>query len=128
MSATLSTLFASIALLVAGFGLFGLMSYAVTLRTREIGIRMAMGSQRGSILQLILREAVIITLAGILVGVPCTLAATHLVAHMIFGLSTADPTTLTIASLILFIAGTIAGYLPAVRAMKLDPMTALRHD
>jgi len=128
MSATLSTLFASIALLVAGFGLFGLMSYAVTLRTREIGIRMAMGSQRASILQLILREAVILTLAGILVGVPCTLAATHLVAHMIFGLSTADPTTLTIASLILFIAGTIAGYLPAVRAMKLDPMTALRHD
>jgi ABC-type antimicrobial peptide transport system permease subunit len=128
ISATLSTLFASIALIVAGFGLFGLMSYAVTLRTREIGIRMAMGSQRTGILQLILREAVLLTLAGILVGVPCTLAATRLVTHMIFGLSPADPITLITASLILLIAGTIAGYLPAVRAMKLDPMTALRHD
>ncbi len=128
ISATLSTLFASIALIVAGFGLFGLMSYAVTLRTREIGIRMAMGSQRTGILQLILREAVLLTLTGILVGVPCTLAATRLVTHMIFGLSTADPITLISASLILLIAGTIAGYLPAVRAMKLDPMTALRHD
>ncbi len=128
ISATLSTLFASIALIVAGFGLFGLMSYAVTLRTREIGIRMAMGSQRTGILQLILREAVLLTLVGILVGVPCTLAATRLVTHMIFGLSAADPITLLTASLILLIAGTIAGYLPAVRAMKLDPMTALRHD
>ncbi|MEI9979366.1 MAG: ABC transporter permease [Edaphobacter sp.] len=128
MSATLSTLFAAIALLVAGFGLFGLMSYAVTLRTREIGIRMAMGSQRAAILQLILREAVLLTLAGILIGVPCTLAATHLVARMIFGLSTADPLTLISASIILLIVGIIAGYIPAVRAMKLDPMIALRHD
>jgi predicted permease len=128
ISATLSTLFAFIALIVAGFGLFGLMSYAVTLRTREIGIRMAMGSQRTGILRLILREAVLLTLAGILVGVPCTLAATRLITHMIFGLSAADPATLTIASLILLLVGAIAGYLPAVRAMKLDPMTALRHD
>ncbi len=128
MSATLSTLFASIALVVAGFGLFGLMSYAVTLRTREIGIRMAMGSQRTGILQLILREAVLLTLAGILVGIPCTLAATRLVTHMIFGLSAADPATLATASLILLVVGAVAGYLPAVRAMKLDPMTALRHD
>jgi len=128
ISATLSTLFASIALLVAGFGLFGLMSYAVTLRTREIGIRMAMGSQRTGILQLILREAVLLTLAGILVGIPCTLAATRLVTHMIFGLTPADPATLATASLILLIVGAVAGYLPAVRAMTLDPMTALRHD
>lgn len=128
ISATLSTLFASIALVVAAFGLFGLMSYAVTLRTREIGIRMAMGSQRTGILQLILREAVLLTLAGILIGVPCTLAATHLVTHMIFGLSAADPATLATASFILLVVGTVAGYLPAVRAMKLDPMTALRHD
>jgi ABC-type antimicrobial peptide transport system permease subunit len=83
MTATLSTLFASIALLVAGFGLFGLMSYAVTLRTREIGIRMAMGSQRRGILQLVLREAVVLTLAGIAAGIPFTLAATRLIAHMI---------------------------------------------
>jgi predicted permease len=128
MTATLSTLFASIALLVAGFGLFGLMSYAVTLRTREIGIRMAMGSQRGGILQLVLREAVVLTLAGIAVGIPFTLASTRLIAHMIFGLSPADPVTLASASLTMLLVGTLAGYLPAFRAMKMNPMTALRHD
>jgi ABC-type antimicrobial peptide transport system permease subunit len=128
MTATLSTLFASIALLVAGFGLFGLMSYAVTLRTREIGIRMAMGSQRRGILQLVLREAVVLTLAGIAVGIPFTLAATRLIAHMIFGLSPADPVTLAGASLTMLLVGTLAGYLPAFKAMKMNPVTALRHD
>ncbi len=128
MTATLSTLFASIALLVAGFGLFGLMSYAVTLRTREIGIRMAMGSQRRGILQLVLREAVVLTLAGIAVGIPFTLAATRLIAHMIFGLSPADPVTLAGASVTMLLVGTLAGYLPAFKAMKMNPVTALRHD
>jgi predicted permease len=128
MTATLSTIFASIALLVAGFGLFGLMSYAVTLRTREIGIRMAMGSQRRCILQLVLREAVVLTLAGIAVGIPFTLAATRLIVHMIFGLSPADPVTLAGASLTMLLVGALAGYLPAFRAMKMDPVTALRHD
>jgi predicted permease len=96
MTATLSTLFASVALLVAGFGLFGLMSYAVTLRTREIGIRMAMGSQRRGILHLVL--------------------------------SPADPVTLAGASLTMLLVGTLAGYLPAFKAMKMNPVTALRHD
>src|SRR5580698_5428150 len=128
MTATLSTIFASIALLVAGFGLFGLMSYAVTLRTREIGIRMAMGSQRRGILKLVLREAVVLTLAGIAIGIPFTLAATRLIAHMIFGLSPADPVTLAGASLTMLLVGTLAGYAPAFRAMTMDPVTALRHD
>jgi predicted permease len=128
MTATLSTLFASIALLVAGFGLFGLMSYAVTLRTREIGIRMAMGSQRRGILQLVLREAVVLTLAGIAAGIPFTLAATRLIAHMIFGLSPADPVTLAVASLTMLLVGTLAGYPPAFKAMKMNPVTALRHN
>ena len=128
MTATLSTIFASIALLVAGFGLFGLMSYAVTLRTREIGIRMAMGSQRRGILKLVLREAVVLTLAGIVAGIPFTLAATRLIAHMTFGLSPADPVTLAEASLTMLLVGTLAGYLPAFRAMTMDPVTALRHD
>jgi ABC-type antimicrobial peptide transport system permease subunit len=128
MTATLSTVFASVALLIAGFGLFGLMSYAVTLRTREIGIRMAMGSQRSGILQLVLGEAILRTLAGIAIGLPCTLAATRLIAHMLFGLSPADPVTLASASLALLVVGTLAGYLPALKAMKMDPVTALRHE
>jgi ABC-type antimicrobial peptide transport system permease subunit len=128
MTAVLSTLFACIALLVAGFGLFGLMSYSVALRTREIGIRMAMGSQRRGILQLVLREAVLLTLAGIAVGLPCTLVATQLIAHMIFGLSPADLMTLAGASLTMLLVGTLAGYLPALQAMKMNPVIALRHD
>lgn len=128
MTATLSTFFAVIALFVAGFGLFGLMSYAVTRRTREIGIRMAMGSQRGSILSLILRECVVITVLGIAIGVPCALMASHMFAHMLFGLSFADPFTLASASAVLLFTGTVAGFFPAVRAMKLDPMVALRHE
>lgn len=128
MTATLSTLFASIALLVAGFGLFGLMSYAVTLRTREIGIRMAMGWQRNGIQRLILRDAVILTLTGIGVGIPITLGATRLIAHMIFGLSPADPMTLTGASLTMLLVGILAGYWPALKAMKMNPVIALRHD
>jgi predicted permease len=128
MTATLSTFFAVIALLVAGFGLFGLMSYAVNLRTREIGIRMAMGSQRTNILRLILRESILVTLVGIAIGLPCALVASRMIAHMLFALSFADPLTLASASLALFLTGVIAGLLPAIRAMSLHPMTALRHD
>jgi len=128
MTATLSTFFAAIALLVAGFGLFGLMSYAVNLRTHEIGIRMALGSQRSGILGLILRESIVVTLLGIAIGLPCALAASHTMAHMLFALSFADPLTLASASLTLLLTGTIAGLLPALRAMKLNPMAALRHE
>jgi predicted permease len=128
MTATLSTFFATIALLVAGFGLFGLMSYAVNLRTHEIGIRMALGSQRSGILGLILRESILVTLLGIAIGLPCALVASHAMAHMLFALSFADPLTLATASFTLLLTGTIAGLLPALRAMKLNPMAALRHE
>jgi predicted permease len=126
MTAKLSTFFAALALLVASAGLFGLMSYSVTLRTREIGIRMALGSQRGGILELVLREAVLLTLMGIGVGIPCALLVGHLVARMLFELSPADLLTLGSASITLLAAGMTAGYLPARKAMKLDPMVALR--
>ncbi|HTF62519.1 MAG TPA: FtsX-like permease family protein [Edaphobacter sp.] len=128
MTATLSSFFAVIALLVAGFGLFGLMSYAVNLRTREIGIRMAMGSQRNGILSLVLRESILVTLLGIAIGLPCALAASRMIAHMLFALSFADPITLASASFTQLLTGMIAGLLPAVRAMRMNPMTALRHE
>ena len=126
MTARLSSFFAAVALLVAAAGLFGLMSYAVTLRTREIGIRMALGSQRREILKLVLREAFWLTLAGI--GIPCTLVAGRFVAHMLFELSSADPLTLAITCATLLLAGLAAGYLPARRAMRLEPMAALRQE
>jgi predicted permease len=127
-TAILSTVFAAAALLLAGIGLFGLMSYTVTRRTSEIGIRMALGSQPGSILRMILGETLLLTLAGIALGAPCALAATRLIAHSLFGLSPVDPLTLAAASSALFAVGAIAGYLPARRALKSDPMAALRCD
>ena len=127
-TAILSTAFAAAALLLAGIGLCGLMSYTVTRRTREIGIRMALGSQPGSILRLILRETLLLTLAGIVAGAPCALAAGRFIAHTLFGLSPLDPLMLASASSALLAVGALAGYVPARRALKSDPMTALRCD
>jgi predicted permease len=128
MTANLSSFFAVVALMVAGFGLFGLLTYSITLRTREIGIRMAMGSQRTAIFILILREALYLTLIGIAIGVPLAIAASRIFANMLFGLSFVDPLTLSAALLLLILTGILAGLLPALRAMKLEPMAALRHE
>ncbi len=127
-TAVLSTAFAGAALLLAGIGLFGLMSYTVARRTREIGIRMALGSQPGGILRMILRETLLLTLAGIALGAPCALGATRFIAHTLFGLSPLDPLTLAAASGALFAVGAIAGYLPARGVLRSDPMAALRCD
>ncbi len=128
MTARLSSFFAGVALLVAAAGLFGLMSYAVTLRTREIGIRMALGSQRAGIQGLIVREAVLLTLTGIAIGIPGALLAGRFVSRMLFELSASDPLTLFGVCVTLLLAGVCAGFLPACRAMKLDPMAALRQE
>jgi putative ABC transport system permease protein len=128
MTASLSSFFAAVALMVAGFGLFGLLTYSITLRTREIGIRMAMGSQRAAIFVLILREALYLTLIGIAIGVPLAIAASRIFANMLFGLSFVDPMTLSAALLLLILTGILAGLLPAFRAMRLEPMAALRHE
>jgi predicted permease len=128
LTASLSTFFAVIAVLVAGFGLFGLLTYSVILRTREIGVRMALGSQRTGILKLVLKEAIQITLIGISVGLPCAIGVSRLFAHMLFATSFADPATLTTASLTLLLTGAVGGLFPAVKAMKLEPAEALRRE
>jgi predicted permease len=128
MTASLSSFFAAVALMVAGFGLFGLLTYSISLRTREIGIRMAMGSQRAAIFSLILREALYLTLIGIGIGLPLAIAASRIFANMLFDLSFADPMTLSAAFLLLILTGVLAGFLPAIRAMRLEPMAALRHE
>jgi ABC-type antimicrobial peptide transport system permease subunit len=89
---------------------------------------MAMGSQRAGILSLILHEAVYLTLIGIAIGLPLAIAASRIFANMLFALSFADPMTLTAASLLLMLTGLLAGLLPAIRAMQLEPMAALRHE
>jgi predicted permease len=126
--ALLSSFFAALALLLASVGLYGLMSYAVTHRTREIGIRMSLGAQPGTVLWAVLREALGLTLLGIAVGIPCALAASRLIAGMLFGLSSHDVTTLATVSLLLLIVALFAGYLPARRASRIDPIAAVRME
>jgi ABC-type antimicrobial peptide transport system permease subunit len=113
---------------LAATGIFGVISYSVSRRTNEIGIRVALGASRNTILSMILRETLILTLAGLAVGLPCTLAASHLVGHMLFHVSANDPATLAGVAFVLAAVALLAGYIPARRAMRVDPMVALRHE
>jgi putative ABC transport system permease protein len=121
-------LFGTIALILAAVGIFGVMSYSVSRRTHELGIRMALGAQPGSLLGMVLRETLTLTLVGIAVGVPCALAAAHLIKRLLFNVTLYDPITLALVPLVLVAIGGLASYIPARRAMKVDPMIALRHE
>ena len=124
----LLTLFAAMALVLAATGIFGVIAYSVSRRTQEIGIRIALGASRGSISQMVLRETILLTLGGLAIGVPCALGASHLLGHLLFGVSANDPVTIGFVALILGTVAAVAGYIPARRAMRVDPMIALRHD
>ena len=127
MLAVLSAAFGLLATLLAAIGLYGLMAYTVARRTREIGIRMALGAERGTVVWLVLREVALLTGVGIAIGVPAALALSRLVASQLFGLSATDPITLIVATATLAIVGAAAGYLPARRAADVEPVTALRN-
>jgi predicted permease len=126
VTALLSAFFAALALILSSIGLYGLMSYAVTRRTREIGIRVAVGARRQNVLWLVLRETLALALLGIAIGIPSALVATRLIASMLFGLSPSDIPTITAVSLLLLLVAFFAGYLPARRASAIDPIVALR--
>jgi ABC-type antimicrobial peptide transport system permease subunit len=126
--ALLSTFFGALALVLASIGLYGLMSYAVTRRTREIGTRVALGAQRQNILWIVLRETIALTLFGIALGIPCALAASRLIASTLFSVSPNDAPTLIAVSLLLLAVALLAGYLPARRASAIDPIIALRTE
>jgi len=126
--AVLSGFFGVLALLLAVIGLYGVMTLAVTARTSEIGVRMALGAQRGDVIGMILRQVLITTAAGLAVGVPATLGASRFVQSMIFGLPARDPGTLALAAAVLVGAALMAGYLPARHASRIDPMSALRSE
>jgi predicted permease len=124
----LSGFFSMLALALACVGLYGVMTYNVNRRTNEIGVRMAMGAQSGSILWMVLRESLLLLALGISVGVPATLVCTRLIQSQLFGLSPFDRTTIAIALAAITSVILLAAYFPARRAAKIDPMVALRYE
>ena len=120
--------FASLALLLGVVGLYGVIAYSVTQRTREIGVRMALGAQRGSVYQLILGEAGWLVGAGIAVGLLCSIAAATLIRGLLFGVRSWDAATLASVSAVLAVSAMLASYIPARRAARVDPMVALRYE
>jgi predicted permease len=128
LMATLSSLFAAVAVLLACVGLYGVISYAVTRRTNEIGIRAALGADREQVLRMILGESALLIAAGIALGLPVALAAVRLISGQLYGLKPADPATIAGAILLLAAVGALAGYIPARRATKIDPAVALRYE
>jgi len=128
MLATLASFFALLALALGAIGIYGIVAYRVAHRTSEIGVRMALGAQKGDVLWLILREVVVLIAAGVVAGVPAALAAAHLVKNILFGLEPSDPMTIVGAVVVLFTAGGLAGLLPAWRAASVEPTVALRSE
>ena len=122
------SMFGGLALLLACIGLFGLMSYNVSRRTSEIGIRIALGAQRAGVVGMVLRESMIMVVIGVTIGLVAAIAAGRLVTAILFGLEANDPWTMTAAIVLMAAVCLIAGYLPARRASRVDPMVALRYE
>jgi predicted permease len=126
--AQLSTFFGLLAVFLSAIGIYGLMSYVVSRRTNEIGIRMALGADRMHVRWRVMREALILTIVGVLIGAPVALLSSKLLANMLFGLGGNDPLSLLAAVLVMLVIAVLAGYLPARRASRIDPMVALRYE
>lgn len=126
LTAALSRVYAAFALLLVSIGLYGLISYTVSRRTAEIGVRMALGAARGRVLWMVLRYTLGLISAGLAIGIPFAVVLTRFVRQMLFGVSYADPTSLAIAVGALTVFGALAGYIPAHRATRVDPMRVLR--
>jgi ABC-type antimicrobial peptide transport system permease subunit len=128
MIATLTWLFGAVGLVLAAVGLYGVTAYGVEQRTSEIGVRMALGAGRGSVLVMVLREAFCQVGIGLALGIPAAIGAGHVIASQLFGVSPWDPLMLSGATLLLALAALIAAIIPARRAMRVDPMVALRYE
>jgi ABC-type antimicrobial peptide transport system permease subunit len=124
--AALSAFFGILATLLAAIGLYGVMAYTVTRRTREIGIRLALGAGRASLLKLVLREVALLTVAGVAIAIPVALAVTRLVRSELYGIVPNDPLSIAAAAVVLASVALLAGYIPAEPATRVDPLTALR--
>jgi predicted permease len=128
MIASLSAVFGFLATLLAVIGLYGVMAYAVAQRTREVGIRMALGAARGHVIWMVMREVLLLVAIGVAAGVISSLALTRVVQSQLFGLTPHDPFTLVLATAALVFVACAAGYIPAWRASRLDPTVALRYE
>ena len=124
----LLTLFAAVALLLATLGIYGIMSHSVVERSREIGIRMALGAQPGAVLGMVLRQGALLAGPGLLIGVAGSFGVTRLVSSQLFGINPTDPATLVAVAAVLATAALLACLLPAGRAARTDPVKVLRRE
>jgi ABC-type antimicrobial peptide transport system permease subunit len=126
--ARLCTAFAALALIIACVGLYGTVTFSVERRTSEFGIRMTLGAQAGSVLWMVLREVFVMAVLGLAIGVPVVLAGSRYVKSLLYEIEPNDPWAITLAIATLLASGLLAGFVPARRASRIDPMIALRHD
>jgi predicted permease len=126
--AVISGFFGLLAVLLACLGLYGVMSYTAARRTNEIGIRLALGATRASMLGMVLKESLLLVVAGIAIGVPVALATARLISGLLFGVSATDPATISLACVLMIVVAAMAALLPARRAARVDPMVALRYE
>lgn len=126
--AALLSLFGLLTLVIAALGTYSVMSYSVSRRTKEIGIRMAFGAQRSDVLVMVVQEGVVLSCMGIALGLAVAVAAVHLISKFLYGVKPADPATFVAVSALLLAVAALASYLPARRATKIDPVATLRYE
>ena len=128
MVAALSSVFGMLATVLAIIGLYGVMAYMVTRRSREIGIRMALGAMRGNVVWLVMREVLVLVGIGVAVGLPAAFGLTRLVESRLYGVKADDPAAMALATVVLAAVAIAAGYIPARRAAGFDPVRVLRYE